>query len=131
MYDLELHEGSFEALSITYPLHEVNDLLLAGVAGQEVVDVLDDVHADVADQVPRLLGGGPGRGGEAEHGEGELVHGGGHGVQLRRGDVPWRGGARLLYAVLTSLSELGAVQGACKLRHLHFYVNLRLGNPIH
>merc|ERR1719211_892817 len=61
------------------PLHEVDDLLLGGVAGEEVVDVLDDVHADVAHEVPRLLGGGPGRGGEAEHGEGELVHGGGHG----------------------------------------------------
>ena len=102
---VNLREPSFRSLlPITHPLHEVDDLLLGGVAGEEVVDVLDDVHADVAHEVPRLLGGGPGRGGEAEHGEGELVHGGGHGghgVQLRRGDVPCRGGAQLLYAVLT------------------------------
>jgi len=37
-------------------LHKVNDLLLCGVAGDEVVQVSDDVHADVAGELVASLG---------------------------------------------------------------------------
>jgi hypothetical protein len=35
----------------TYVLNELDDVLLCGVAGDEVVNVCDDVHADVARQL--------------------------------------------------------------------------------
>ena len=39
---------TFVASSITHPLHEVDDLLLGGVAGQELVDVRHQVDANGA-----------------------------------------------------------------------------------
>ena len=48
-------------------LNEVNDLLLGGVAGDELVDVSHDVHAYVASQLVSSLG----EGGGAEEKEGE------------------------------------------------------------
>ena len=48
-------------------LNEVNDLLLGGVAGDELVDVSHDVHAYVASQLVSSLG----EGGGAEDKEGK------------------------------------------------------------
>ena len=52
---------------LAHLLDEVHDLLLGGVAGDEVIQVLHDVHTDAAGQViPRL---DEGRGCEDERGE--------------------------------------------------------------
>ena len=52
---------------VTDLLDKVHDLLLGGVAGDELVDVGHDVHADVACQlIPGLR-----EGGDAEDEEGE------------------------------------------------------------
>ena len=54
---------------VTDLLDEVHDLLLGGVAGDELVDVGHDVHADVARQIiPGLREGG---GAEDKEGETE------------------------------------------------------------
>lgn len=54
---------------VTDLLDEVHDLLLGGVAGDELVDVGHDVHADVACQlIPGLR---EGRGAKDEEGETE------------------------------------------------------------
>ena len=57
-------------LIATYLLNEVNDLLLGGVAGDELVDVGHDVHADVASQLVSSLREGGGA--EDEEGEAEV-----------------------------------------------------------
>ena len=55
--------------SFVYLLDKVNNLLLGGVAGDELVQVGHDVHADGAGEL--ILGLGDGRHGEDDAGEDE------------------------------------------------------------
>ena len=63
----------------THILHELDDLIQGGVAGDPLVDVGDNIHADVAEEVLGLLGlvtrhqGGE----EEEEGRGQPQHHGG------------------------------------------------------
>ena len=56
-------------VSLVHLLDEVHNLLLGRVAGDEVVQVLHDVHADAAGQL--IPGLDQGRGGENKRGENE------------------------------------------------------------
>ena len=60
----------------THPLDKVDDVIHGGVAGDPLVDVGDNVHADVTQEVLGLLDlAGLGGGGDDEEGEGDCVHG--------------------------------------------------------
>ena len=59
----------------THILHKLDDLVHGGVAGDPLVDVGDNIHADVAEDVLGLLGlASLGGGGEDEEGEGDSDH---------------------------------------------------------
>ena len=62
-------EDKIPLLIPAHLLDEVDNLLLGGVAGDEVVQVLHDVHADAAGQL--ISGLDEGRGSEDERGEDE------------------------------------------------------------
>ena len=66
---------------LVHLLDEVHNFLLGGVAGDEVVQVLHDVHADVAGQV--ISGLNEGRSCEDERGEDEEDLGGGETLYVR------------------------------------------------
>ena len=62
----------------THILHELDDLIQGGVAGDPLVDVSDNIHAEVAEEVFGLLGlVTRHQGGEEEEGGGQVKHHGG------------------------------------------------------
>ena len=84
----------------THPLDEVDDLIHSGVAGDPLVNVGDNVHTDVTQEVLGLLDlAGLGRGDDQE-GEGDRVHGDA-GTELR--ELGWAdtGQEELLYTELS------------------------------
>ena len=67
-----------------YPLNEVDDVVHSGVAGDPLVQICDNVHADVTQEVLGLLSlGGLGGGGEDQEGGDQLHHHGGELLTLR------------------------------------------------
>ena len=59
----------------THPLDEVDDLIHSSVAGDPLVNVGDNVHADVTQEVLGLLDLAGLGGGDDQKGEGDRVHG--------------------------------------------------------
>ena len=59
----------------THILHKLDDLVHGGVTGDPLIDVGDNIHADVAEDVLGLLClASLGGGGEDEEGEGDSDH---------------------------------------------------------
>ena len=67
----------------THPLDEVDDLIHSSVAGDPLVNVGDNVHADVTQEVLGLLSLARHQGGEQEESGGELHHHGGELLTVR------------------------------------------------
>ena len=91
----------------THPLDKVDDVVHGGVAGDPLVDVGDNVHADVTQEVLGLLCLATGdQGGEEEQSGGELHH---------------HAGGLLLVGVREILDTIHVHSGILYLRKMSFY----------
>ena len=91
----------------THPLDKVDDVVHGGVAGDPLVDVGDNVHADVTQEVLGLLCLATGdQGGEEEQSGGELHH---------------HAGGLLLVGSCEILDTMHVHSGILYLRKMSFY----------